>query len=166
MAKLLDNVPWAMFWGVRSGNRAAGGFAAVCLQQLLMAVLFFERGEFFVEELRGHISHLLVYVFAIDSGIVHKKLWEPLLSILGAHVEEGVMADTSGQNSELRAWDVGGEELRILRGRSNGIGGSGDDLDGNGDRFQVLGRKGARDGGSNGEDGSNTRITIGIAGML
>jgi len=76
------------------------------------------------------------------------------------------VADTTGQNRKFCALDVGGKELCVFGRRSDGVGRAGDNLNGNRNLLQARGCERAGDGGSNGKNGPDARITIGIAGTL
>lgn len=76
------------------------------------------------------------------------------------------MADPAWQDGEFRALNVRSENLCILAGRSNWIGGAYDNLHGDRDLLQTLRCKRPSHSGSDGEDGSDAWIAIGIAGVL
>ena len=121
----------------------------------LISVFLPDRREFVIKEFGRHLRDLLVHGFAVDSGIIHEKLWKLLFSGLGADVEKRVMGHSVWQDSEFRTRDIPGEKLRVPAGRSNGIRCADDNAHRNRDGVQGFRRKRASDRGSDGEDGSD-----------
>ena len=76
------------------------------------------------------------------------------------------MAHSTGQDRQFRALDVCRKEPTIFGGRSNRIRRARNHLHGNRYLLQAFRRERASNGGSNGEDGPDAWIAIGIARML